>query len=265
MMVLFRNIFCSENFIMPRLANVISTILERSLLGNLSLNIDNDSAFRLFLYGAGKLPNANRLASSYKNLDSIARGGYKPTRAEMDRLIDSLTAAFNYFANPPFGYANNSQIVYEDRTISEYAGLRDNPEPMALIQELRQACEQCQNSFHVYAAYPFIDRTHKAPAQGASLAGDPTYDSISALSGDALKTAILELMYDRISQATPENFAGIRSEILGSQAYRILAASQSMMNTYSLFHSGKTRSQTLIDNYLEQRGAELQNSLELSA
>lgn len=239
---------------MPRLAQMITENMDNCDILQLA-NAIAEPDFRLYLFYQQKLHAGEEIRICVNRIRQIAIGKYKPTLLEMNQLINRLEVNINAFVNPLFGN-RGAPIEYSDRTIEEFATVRIGQEEEPLVARLQAAANGCAVSFQVYALYPY-DREHKNPVQGNSLPESGEYALLRELSGDALKTAILEVMFEKLAAATTDNFADINDEIIFSPAYRILSTSQSKMGVYSLFNSGKTTSRSIIDNQLEQKRVEL--------
>lgn len=246
---------------MPRLAQMISeNLVNCDILQftNAVMDIRQGLEFRMFLYDRSKLYDAQMICKHCEALQQIAQGRRKINLNKMNQLINRLEKLMNAFETLQLGYPHDSvsPIRYRYRTIGDYATVRYGEHKVPLITMLRTAVNECAASFQVYTLYPYINRYHKNPVQGASLPDNETYANIRTLSGDDLKTAILEVMFDKLAAATTDNFEEINEKIIGSEAYRILSTSQSATGIYGLFNAGKTTSQTIIDNHLDQKRRE---------
>lgn len=181
---------------------------------------------------------AARIRQAHNDLGQIADGVLKPSRNEYLQMVD------NFF---------NALLDTMSERGAQHYGIEN---------KRQQLKEHCKHSFEIYTRYPFVNRVHSKPAIGGYL--DDDYAGLvdkqgHALKGDALKTAILEIMLGKLNQATDINrFNAIKDEIEHSAAYRILRTSQSKLGTMTFF-TGKTSSEQVIDTLIAEHGKYWEN------
>jgi hypothetical protein len=190
---------------------------------------------------------------AYGNLRRVQDGETKPSEEALTQIVNELRQGFRMLSTRT---TSGDNLKIGEYRISEIKKCGFNNQ-VDLDTALRQVIANSQNSFTIYRLYPFVDRNrNRQPVNGSTLEGDSVYNDISHLTGDKLKTAILEIMLDQLSKTDASDFHDIKDDITGSPAYAILHTSQSKLGTMSFF-TGKTSSQRVIDRLIAQRAETL--------
>lgn len=194
-----------------------------------------------------------KILTAHTNLCQISSGDLKPSKAEVEQMVRDLYDGLKAVTLRFGGRFRIGNIALSEMSIDKNSG-KDR------FEMLGEAIENSPSSFIIYDRYPYVHRDHKFPVQGTVLENDYDYHEVSHLSGDKLKTAILEIMCSQLMRADAESFYDVQDKIKSSTAYLILQSSQSSgspSSSLASFFSAKATSQAVIDTLLSERAATL--------
>lgn len=202
-------------------------------------------------------PSANdalgKIEDSYGKLAAITRSTLKPTEEEFRQIMSALTDGLNELETSVRRGSYGSYGSLPHPLILRNASYSET----SVSDRVDAIIDACKSSFIINRLYPFIGREHNKPASGNTLSEHQQYGGVRTLSGDKLKAAIMEIMLDRLSEATAENLSLMVSEIKSSPAWHILTTPQSTLGMGRFFNKGKTTSQAVMEQYFNDRGREL--------